>query len=80
MSVVRLTILGRGDPGVPLASLFRPLGHQHHADHFCRRIKIQKRLSWLWSHQYLQRGEVPLQFLEGLFSLFIPREWTGPPQ
>ena len=53
MSVARLTILGRGDPGVPLVSLLRSLGYQHHADCLCRRSKIQKqRLTWLWGQQY----------------------------
>src|SRR6185503_16022359 len=55
LSGVRLTILGWGDPGVPLASLLCPLGDQHHADRLCRCSKIQKqRLTWLWSHQYWQ--------------------------
>src|SRR6185312_10562625 len=81
LSGVRLTILSWGDPGVPLASLLHPFGDQHYADCLRRRSKIQKqRLTGLWCHQYWQRGEVLLQFLEGMFSLFGPRKWTGPPQ
>src|SRR6185437_3082361 len=37
VSMARLTIFGWGDPGVPLASLLRPLGDQHHADRLYRR-------------------------------------------
>jgi hypothetical protein len=70
----------RGIHRGPLREMLGPLSDQHHADHFGRRCKIKKQcLTWVRCDQDRQGGEVLLHLLEGMFCLFSPCEWTGPP-